>query len=228
MPVVSVRVHVLAADPVLRPHREALAEAAETAIICIAHHLPLEDIDVVVAHNPFAVIPELGIGGFCPSAHLVQVAVDPAHADFEAVIDTHLSRTLAHELHHCARWRGPGYGRSLGHALVSEGLADHFDLEVHAGARPYHWARALSEPQLQEVWELAQLALWDTDYDHSYWFFNSSDAGPPYHAGGYSLGFHLVAAYLAANPDLRPSQLAAVPARQVLESLSAHTMNYAK
>src|SRR5690625_1970846 len=106
----------------------------------IERHLPLGHIDVVVERNPFAVIPELGVGGFSPSGHLVHVSLDPAHARFGEALEQHLPRTLAHELHHCARWRGPGYGRTLGEALVSEGLADHFDLEVHPGAEPYHWA----------------------------------------------------------------------------------------
>jgi hypothetical protein len=88
-------------------------------------------VDVVFQDYPLAAIPSLGMGGFAPTGHLVQLSFDPGAEDFEELIVAHLPRTLAHELHHCARWRGPGYGRSLGDALVSEGLADHFDLEVN-------------------------------------------------------------------------------------------------
>ena len=148
----------------------------------------------------------------------MHVSLDPAHARFGEALEQHLPRTLAHELHHCARWRGPGYGRTLGEALVSEGLADRFDLEVHPGAEPYHWARALDPRGLREVWELARPALWDEQYDHAYWFFNSSAAGPPFHAG-YALGFHLIGTYLSADPGRRPSELTDTPAREILEDL---------
>lgn len=211
----SVSVHVLGADPILAPHLRRIRAAASAAVERVSRHLPLSDVDVVVERNPFATIPHLGIGGFSPSGHLVHVALDPTHAGFPAVLDLHLSRTLAHELHHCARWRGPGYGRTLGEALVSEGLADHFDLQVHPGAAPYQWTQALDETALREALARARPRLWGTGYDHAYWFFNTTGAGPPFHAG-YALGFHLIRAYLDANPDHGPSDLAATPAQQIL------------
>lgn len=216
MPGVSVRLHVLDADPSLAPHRRPITEAANAAVERIQRHLPIGDVDVVVQRNPFATIPELGVGGFCPSAHLVHVSLDPENPGFPGVLEEHLARTLAHELHHCARWRGPGYGRSLGEALVSEGLADHFDLQVHPGSQRYAWSRALDEAGLCEVWELAHPALWEVGYDHAYWFFNTSAEGPPYHAG-YALGFRLVEAFLNANPGRSPSDLAPTPAELILE-----------
>lgn len=219
MPDVSVRVHVLDADPALAPFRSALAAAAEAALERIRARLPVRDVDVVIQRDPFAVIPELGVGDSCPSAHLVRVSVDPEHAAFDEVLDGHLSRTLAHELHHCARWRGPGYGTSLGEALMSEGLADHFDLEVRPGARPYHWTQVLDGARLHETWKLARPRLWEPGYDHGFWFFNTGAEGPPFHAG-YSLGFHLVRAFLASDPEQRPSGLATVPARRILEGLT--------
>ncbi|MFD2813587.1 DUF2268 domain-containing putative Zn-dependent protease [Paracoccus aerius] len=42
-------------------------------------------------------------------------------------------RALVRQLAHLLRWNGPGYGRSLGEALVSEGLAGHFVLQVLGG-----------------------------------------------------------------------------------------------
>lgn len=69
--------------------------------------------------------------------------MDPAHPDVRETLQVHPSGTLAHELHHCARLRGPSYGSTLGEALESEGLAARFDLEVHPGAPPYHWAKEL-------------------------------------------------------------------------------------
>lgn len=67
-------------------------------------------------------------------------------------------------------------------------------------------------PHLHRIEAAASAA---TDYDHAYWFFNTTEGGPLYHAG-YVLGFHLVEAYLNANPDHRPSDLAAAPAQRIL------------
>lgn len=41
-----------------------------------------------------------------------------------------LSAVVAHESHHIMRWRGPGYGTTLGEAMVSEGLALKFQRET--------------------------------------------------------------------------------------------------
>ncbi len=60
---------------------------------------------------------------------VVYVTMDPEHPSLRANAAQSLERMLAHELHHCARWDGPGYGE----ALVSEGLAGHFEQEVFGG-----------------------------------------------------------------------------------------------
>jgi len=216
--IVTIKLHVLGADPSVVSHRHSIAQIATAAIESIRNHLPISGVDVVIQRNPRAIIPELGIGGFAPSGHLIHVSIDPEHANFHAVLDRHLSRTLAHELHHCARWRGPGYGRTLGEALVSEGLADHFDLEVHQGSKPYHWTQALDAAGLKDAWELARPKLWDDDYDHDYWFFNTSPEGPPFHTG-YSLGFYLVGAWLEASPGYSAARLATAPAQRILTGL---------
>lgn len=145
----------------------------------------------------------------------MRIGIDPEHEGLADAIDAHLPRILAHEFHHCARWRGPGYGRTLAEALVSEGLADHFDLEVHAGAQPYHWSVAVDGPELEAVWRLAGPQLWEPGYEHAFWFFNQNAGSIPFHAG-YALGFRLVGSYLEANPSLRPSQLANISAEAVL------------
>ncbi|MES0476805.1 MULTISPECIES: DUF2268 domain-containing putative Zn-dependent protease [Citrobacter freundii complex] len=56
-------------------------------------------------------------------------------------------------LHHAARWQGPGYGSTLGEALVSKGLADHFSLELFGG-EPELWERLsldLVQPYIKTV-----------------------------------------------------------------------------
>jgi len=102
--------------------------------------LPLDGgvVDIVVRHDPRTVIAEVGIGGFAPDGHTVFVALDPDHDRFEVALERELFATLAHELHHVARHRAGVRGHTLFDAIVSEGLADHFSIEVtRADAPPW-------------------------------------------------------------------------------------------
>lgn len=117
---------------------------------------------------------------------------------------------LAHELHHCARWTRPGYGATLGEALVSEGLACVFETAFRGGVPPF-WARALDAPALDAVATLARPRLDDAAYDHRAWFGGAPEHGIPRHTG-YSLGFDIVARHMRAT-GRTAAQLVHVPAR---------------
>ena len=101
-------------------------------------------------------------------------------------------RTVFHEFHHVLRWDGPGYGRSLGEALVSEGLAQAFVHEVMV-CPPESWENALAAEQLAEAGQLAHSAWYDESYKHDQWFFGT---GQLPNWAGYSLGAYLVGRYL--------------------------------
>ncbi len=147
---------------------------------------------VDVELDPARVIPELGVGGFTdPSDGTVFVHLDyPLRAGAERWVPA----VVAHELHHSSRIRtGPGYGNSLGEALVTEGLADHFVEEVFPETPPEPWNNALSRGQEASLWKRAEPQLQIPGYDHQSWFFGGS--GIPRWAG-YTLGYRIVAAYL--------------------------------
>ncbi len=111
-------------------------------------------------------IPDWGVGGHAPAPGVIQLTLDPARFS-----DTRMIRTLVHELHHLIRWDGPGYGNSLGAALVSEGLAGHFVTQV-LGGPPDPWDATAATAGLTKraVTEWA----WP-DYDHALWFFGSGN-----------------------------------------------------
>ncbi|WP_411911731.1 DUF2268 domain-containing putative Zn-dependent protease [Rhodovulum sulfidophilum] len=84
-----------------------------------------------------------------------------------------LERTIVHELHHALRWRGPGYGRTLGEALVTEGLAGHFAQQLYGGP-PEKWESSLDAEGLAQA-ESDAAAAWDDEaYDHAAWFFGTA------------------------------------------------------
>ena len=195
------------------PHIETIHQQTARAVELARVKLPLVDIDIIFLNNSAEAIPHLGFGGYTPDAHTVLISVDIDHMDLAANLQTHLVHTLLHEFHHAMRWRGPGYGDTLGEALVTEGLADQFDVEM-TGAEPQAWATVLSPDELEKLFERAQ-PLFEKSYSHADWFFGSADEVLP-KWGGYALGFYLVGRYLAAHPDARASALCAMPAGEIL------------
>ena len=208
----AIAVHVLTGSGRLLAHADELRTRVRAAGSVALEHLPLGagDVDVVVRDAPELVIPELGIGGMAPDAHTVLLTVDPDHEAFERSLDEELPGALAHELHHVARHRGPGYGRTLFEALVTEGLADHFSIEVTGGPPP-PWTKALTPEQHGHLAELARRDYDTHRYVHRFWFFGDDEGRIPRWAG-YSLGFQLVGDYLERHPDGSAGALASTPA----------------
>lgn len=109
----------------------------------------LDAVDVVLYENRWGVIPELGCGGTSPGPHTVLVSMQPGPV-FDAQWRTELGPTLAHELHHCKRYRRvPSLTSSLREAIASEGLAQLFERQFREA--PPSYAVALSEEELLRV-----------------------------------------------------------------------------
>jgi uncharacterized protein YjaZ len=184
-------------------------EASFTSSLSVIEQLiPVRNVDVVVYRDAQRVIPEIGLCGISPSSDRVFVAVDPLHPKVTEAFEIEFMSMLGHELHHCARWAGPGYGSSLMEALVSEGLACSFESELRCGEVPFY-AKALSPSQLEHAKSEALSLSGSGSYNHASWFFGTGKL--PRHAG-YSLGFHLVSRYIAAfgNPASKLTQTPAV------------------
>ena len=153
-------------------------------------------IDIVVQNWPSRVIEHLGFVGYAPTGWMMQLTFDSENPNCRAHLHEPLRRTIAHELHHVLRWRGPGYGTTLGEALVSEGLAGQFACQLY-GLKPERWEVALNSPSLVQIARMAEASWEAADYDHSAWFFGAGEQ-PPW--AGYSLGYALVGRYLKDNP----------------------------
>jgi uncharacterized protein YjaZ len=193
------------------PLRVMLDRAVQRVERDIVPLLPLPHRIVIAAGTDRArVIPETGIAARAWSHDRIDVWVDPRNPWVVAAGEEELVAMLAHELHHCARWSRPGYGLTLSEAIVSEGLACHFEATFRGGVPPF-WARALDEPTLRRV-EAQAVALFDSrQYDHRAWFGGASggDDGRaperrpsatspplvPRHAG-HTLGYRITARHL--------------------------------
>ena len=184
--------------------------------------LGLEHVDIIIAVSPWTVIPEYGIGGWTMNRSVAQITLDPWSPRFrEPEREARLGATLAHELHHLARLRHPAAGwtprtgarATLGHALLNEGLAQHFEEEM-GFPRPFYATAVEREP----LWDLGTRAMADfeaTLFDYDAWFFGRrGDPAFPRH-GGYSLGYAIVRAWLMLS-ETSPSEELGLEPREVM------------
>lgn len=188
-----------------------LSLVIERAITRIAEELELPATLVRVGVDPERAIPERGDGGFTsPGDGTITISLDPSFHNFEGTLTESLPLTLAHELHHAARiLDGPGYGSTLQEALVAEGLADSFSLQVWPESPLPPWVRALDRRSTCQLWQKAKQEFDRSSYDHGKWF-RGEEQIPGW--TGYALGFRLVQMYLDDHPDITPAQLVDAPA----------------
>jgi len=190
-----------------------IRKALESTLRRAAPVLPITGVTITVRPDPKATIPRYGVGGYTPNAHCVNIALDPTFADWERLLTYNLPQTLAHELHHSVRWRGPGYGDTLFEAMISEGLADRFAVELlDIPVTP--WSDAFPKDQTTKFLALAQPEFDVKPYssdDHARWFFGSDASVPKW--AGYTLGFRLVEDYIKRHPGATAAALVSMPAR---------------
>ena len=185
----------------------------EAAARDVAPPLAAERVDVVPNRRP---MPGWNCCGFSQGPWRIEIGVEPDCAGRETrPLDEQLRAVLAHELHHAMRERGPGYGRTLGEALVSEGLAQCYEEEI--GCPTPNYATAVRGSALARLAALAKGERASDRYNHGIWFFgNPSDPAFP-HWGGYGLGYVIVRRWLD-EAGLSASQAVHADADAVLET----------
>lgn len=205
--------HWLQAAGSLAPWRSRIRAEIDAAFVAISHHMRPPRVDIVIHQIPHWPVAEFGFGGATPSRDTIFLGFDTAHPAMEDRLVGGLRRVVVHEAHHALRQAGPGYGVRLAEVLVSEGLADHFTVEV-LGGRPDPWCLSLTSGELVSAARAAEPMLWETNIDLARWFYGDPREKLPW--SGYSLGWWLVDRYLAGMPDGGAAALAAVPARDVV------------
>ena len=207
------RLHWLEAEGELNSWRERITSEIEAAWEAVARlvHTPL--LDILVQRLPGAVIPEIGMVGQAYRKGLFALTLDPDNPHFSASLDEGaLRRQVTHEAHHCLRMGGPGYGLTLGEALVSEGLAGQFTRRLF-GSRPEPWERAVSEDVLlAHRPDAAELTA--PNYNHGAWFFGTGGHRPRWL--GYTLGYQIVGKWLTDAGEVDGDTWVSVPADVVL------------
>lgn len=170
--------------------------AARDAVAKASAHVELPAFDLVVRAQAEGIPADWGMRAATPAPGVIELALNPARLDHGLIL-----RALMREFHHLIRWDGPGQSRSLGEALVSEGLAGHFVLQV-LGGKPDPWDAAVPSSGLgrRAIKEWARL-----DYNHAEWFLGTGELRK---WSGYGFGHKLLAEFMARNPGADPVTLA--------------------
>lgn len=193
----------------LDAHRTSIERIIGETLSSVRALMPLDEVSIRVVTDGSSVIPELGMGGRAFGIDEIRLSFDPESPNLAPALPTELFPLLAHEMHHTMRIRTVGYGSDLLGAMISEGLADQFSVEI-AGVDPPPWSTALTAVELAEWSERAREHWFDSPYDHDGWFFGTDPDIPRW--TGYTIGFELTGAFLGENPTRRPSRLFDEPA----------------
>lgn len=189
--------------------------AVEEALSEVKRIFNVEDVSVEIREGPEQTIPETGAGGYTPDSHTIFVYYDSNNENLKENLRDEIKSTVTHEFHHAIRNRTFNWEEdTLLGAMVTEGLADHFDIEVNAGI-PKPWSIALNTEELERVKEIASPEFSSRTYNHSNWFFGSQEKEIPKWAG-YSIGFKLVDDYLQRT-GRKASELVSEPAESFLK-----------
>lgn len=197
----------------LDPVRDLVRALVDSTVRLVRGELAVTGVAVSVGADRQFAIPEIGIGGNAPEEDVAYINIDMTMPGIVDSLGRHLPLIVAHELHHTMRHRSAdGYGNTLARAMVSEGLADHFAVEV-TGHEPPPWSVALSDSEAAAWLAVAQNTWLQPGYDHDVWFFGV-DSVPRW--AGYSIGWRLVADYQVANGGVRAGALWDAPAADFL------------
>ncbi len=172
----------------------------------------VEDVEFRVIVFPERTIPNKGMSGASPNNEHIYILLNPQHPRLYKSLDEELVPTLAHEYHHTMRRRAIGYGNNLFDSIVSEGLAEHFTIEVTKESPP--WISPISE-EVFVYWRSEAEKIWfNNEYDHLAWFIGLNSEIP--RGTGYEIGRRLIADYLRNHPGKKASELYSVVSREFL------------
>ncbi len=103
-------------------------------------------------------------------------------------------------------------------AIVTEGIADAFAMELNPSIRPA-WIGALSPEAAEHVWPKVhrRLAVSDSSEVRRI-LFGDNDRIPVW--TGYTIGYRIVRRYLELNPKARPATLVGLTAQTIYEAVS--------
>ena len=206
--------HLVNARGQLAPHVPMIRQLCADAEDRLAQVTAVPTLDIVI--SAASGMPEpLFVSGHCYEPGVIGMRIDTGQPQAAERLPGELLKTLFHEAHHALRWDGPGYGSTLGEALVTEGLAQRF-LHEMMDCPPEPWEDAVPAAECEAHRSRARAAFDDADYDHGAWFYGQSEL-PEWL--GYTLGRRMVDRYLSQHPGATALSLAHAEAKDFASTL---------
>lgn len=203
--------HWLTASGGLQEFQQRISIEIDQAFQTLKTFTSPPKLDILLGRSAYT-IPEIGVLGRAYNSTLLSLNFDPDNTNFKPTLknDT-VQRQLLHEVHHCLRMAGPGYGWTLGEALISEGLAGHFVNNL-MNTPPEPWECAIT-PEVLRTYSPPAAELRSSSYNHASWFFGRAQL-PRWL--GYSLGFELVRLWREITQPHTHDQWVNTPATEIL------------
>ena len=163
------------------------------------------------------VLPFIGVGSRTTSDHSILFDFDPNNPNFKVEF---VSRGFVHECYHPVRLRMPQWRLTMLECMITEGLADHFMVQV-LNCEPPVWSRALSEEEIHHYLLKAKPILfekheaWNDDFTQNSfvpWMFGRKGDDTIPRWTGYTLGWKMIDNYLKTHPEVQTSSLVWTPA----------------
>jgi uncharacterized protein YjaZ len=192
--------HLLNARHALTRQMAEIRTSARQAVALAGEHANVPDFDLVVRAQHDGGAVDWGVAGHVPAPGVIDVTLHPDRFEEDLLV-----RVLVRQMHRLLRHEGRLPPPSLGEALVGEGLAGHFVVQV-LGGTPDPWDAA--RPGAGTLRQAAN--LWARhEVDLAEWF---QGRGRIRKWTGYGIGHRLIAEHLAQNPDADAAMLACEPA----------------
>jgi uncharacterized protein YjaZ len=186
--------------------------------------IPADSITINIAISSVNILPAFGMGGRSIN-NGIEFYIDPRNPNFSVKL---LLRSLVHESCHVSRLRMPGWQLTLLECMITEGLADHFAIEVLGGEKA-PWSKALTDEEIIKCMIQVKPILrlrhesWNAEFNEKYFnpwmLFGRKGDDPIPGWTGYSIGWRIVENYLKAHPEAKASSLV-LTSPEVIASLT--------
>ncbi len=200
----KVRFRILENKLITESLAENIKKETAEAIIEVAKHLPIAEVDITLGHLPKNIATGI-ISGSSANKHEATIALNVRHRNFKKRLHVELPKVIAHELYHTVRTRKNKYPETLLEMFIEEGLAIHFELEVYGGEPPAYAVR-LSDKVLRKTIEMARKSFYSTRFSQDNWFHGGNTKKIP-RSAGYCIGYFLVKNMLEKNTQNTVSKL---------------------
>lgn len=193
---------------------EMIAAVHEKILKILPYPEPLQAVCIYINQNLGASVH--GVMGSGVGDNIL-IQINPLFPGWES----YLPWVLAHEYHHSI-WGYHYYflngnsSQNLLTTLLCEGEADSFAKSFCPELLPV-WVDALTPQQEHEYWSILQSYLYEEasmELHIRFFFGNDKTGTPPF--VGYTIGFHIVQAYLASHPETSFAELTDMDTKDIL------------